>query len=212
MMPDSKVLADEILDDARRKADRASKKAERRAKRILRDAQKKADQATAVALAAAEGRAGRQAASILATIEQDIRRDLLDQREAAIATILDAAMQRVASREGTDYPAALTTLAAEAVGAMATDAVVLHLAEADRAIATAEWLDALRQRVGRPVAIEVADEAAPIQGGLIVRSADGRLLYDNSFAARLVRLRPALRRQIAARVYAQAPGSKEGNS
>ena len=202
MMPDSKVLADEILDDARRKADRASKKAERRAKRILRDAQKKADQATAAALAA----------SILATIEQDVRRDLLDQREAAIATILDAAMQRVASREGTDYPAALTTLAAEAVGAMATDAVVLHLAEADRAIATAEWLDALRQRVGRPVAIEVADEAAPIQGGLIVRSADGRLLYDNSFAARLVRLRPALRRQIAARVYAQAPGSKEGNS
>ena len=66
---------------------------------------------------------------------------------------------------------------------------------------TDAWLDGVRRRVGRSVTIEVSANHAPITGGVIVRSADGRLLYDNSFAARLARLKPELRRRVAARLF-----------
>ena len=204
-MGNEKVLSDEILSDAKRKADRARKRAEREAKKILAEAGKKADEAAERTLDVARERADRQAQATLATVAIEVQRDLLETREREFDKLFDAARQRLADKARYDYPAALAALAAEAIAAMRTDDVVLALSSDDRPIATDAWLADLLRRVGRDVKTTIAEEPASIDGGLIVRSADGRLLYDNSFAARLTRLRPDLRRELATRLFAEQP-------
>jgi len=149
------------------------------------------------------------AESILASVEAEAQRDLLAAREGELDRLFDAARQRLADKGSYDYPAVLAGLAAQAIGAMAADEVIIELCEQDRALATESWLDEVRRRVGRPVTIDVSASHAPIDGGLIVHSADGRLLYDNSFRARLERLKPELRRELATMVFVE-PG-RAGN-
>jgi len=198
-----KALADEILRDAQRKADRARTRAERETAKIQKKTERDAQTATARTLELAQERGERLAQAVLATLEAEAQRELLAAREGELDKLFEQARQRLADKGGYDYPAVLAVLAAQAIEAMAAPEVVLELNDGDRAIATEAWLADLRGRVGREVAIAVADGAAPIDGGLIARSADGRLLYDNSFAARLERLRPDLRRQLATRLFGE---------
>ena len=205
-MASEKVLSDEILKDAEKRAERVRAKAKREAQTILADGAKEADAAAQKILDVARRRAERAAQSVLATVEQEVRRDLLEAQEAELSRLFEAARQRLADRASYGVPAVLAALAAEAIAAMDSPSVVVELAEADRAAVTEAWLADVRRRVGRDVAVRVAEKPAAIDGGIIVRSADGRLFYDNSFAARLARLRPGLRRELAARIY------KDGNT
>lgn len=202
-MTSEKVLSDEILKDAATKAERIRKRAEREAKKLVTAAVQEAEADREKVLAAASRRAERAARGILATIEQEARRGLLAAREAELDKLFQAALRRLADRKGYDYPAAVAGLAAEAIRVMGAESVVLELAEADQAMATPEWLAEVRRRVGGDVSLAVAERPAPIDGGVVVRSADGRLLYDNSFAARLRRLRPELRRELAVLVFGE---------
>ena len=198
-----RALADEILADANRKAERARQRGEREAKKILGKARTQAAEAAAKILVTAQGRADRMSLALMATFETEAQRDLLDAREAELDKLFDAARARLADKAAYGYPGVLAALAAQAIEAMGVDRVVVELAEADRHIADVAWLGQVRSRVGRDVTIDVSDAAAPIAGGLIVRSADGRLLYDNSFAARIERLRPELRRELATKLFAE---------
>ncbi|MBM4033088.1 MAG: hypothetical protein FJ291_15075 [Planctomycetes bacterium] len=200
-MASDKVLSEEILKDAATKAERLLKRAERDARKLLAQAAKEAEAAAERVLDAARQRAERAAQSLLATVEQEARRDLLAAREAELDRLFEAARRRLADRAAYDYPATLAALAAQAISAMGADSVTLELAECDLVIATDAWLAEVRRRVGRDVAIAASQNSAAIDGGVIVRSADGRLVYDNSFAGRLRRLRPELRRELAAKVF-----------
>ena len=202
-MPTEKVLSDEILRDARKKAEQTLAQAEREAEAILGAAAKDAEATVQKALEAARRRADAAAQATLATVVQETHRNLLEAQEGELAKLFDAARARLADRTAYDYPAILAGLAANAMASICADQVVIELAEADRAIAADSWLGEVRRRVGRDVSISVSPQAAPIDGGVIVRSADGRLLYDNSFAARLRRLAPVLRRELAAKVFAE---------
>jgi len=198
-----KVLSDEILQDAREKAEQTIAHARREAEAIRGAGAKEAEAMVQKALDTATRRADDAAQATLATVVQETRRDLLDAQEAEIEKLFGAARARLADRKAYDYPAVLAGLAANAIASIFADQVVIELAAADRAIATEAWLAEVRKRVGREVSISVAPEAAPIDGGVMARSADGRLLYDNSFAARLRRLAPALRRDLAAKLFAE---------
>lgn len=200
-MANEKLLSDEILKDAQTKAERIRKRAQRDARKVLDDAAKEAEAAAQKILGVARRKADRAVQSILATVDQEARRDLLAAQEAEMAKVFEAARARLADRTAYDYPAAAAGLAAEAIRAIGAGRVVLELGEADRSIATEAWLADVRRRAGRDVAMEVASEAAPIDGGVRVRSADGRLFYDNSFEGRLRRLRPELRRELAAKAF-----------
>ncbi len=202
-MASEKVLSDEILRDAATKADRIRKHAQEEAKKVLDEAAREAQAAVGKVLAVARRKADRAAGAILATVDQEARRDLLAAQAAEMERLFEAACARLADRSRYDYPDAVAGLAAQAIAAMGAESVVVELAEADRAMATGAWLAEVRRRVGRDVAITVSQEPAPIDGGVIVRSADGRLFYDNSFPARLRRFRPELRLDLAARVYSK---------
>ena len=206
-MANEKVLTDEILRDAQTKSERIRKRAERDARKALDDAATEAKAAAAKTLDAARRKADRIVASILATVDQEIRRDQLAAQEGEMEKVFEAARARLADRTAYGYPAVVAGLAAQAIQAIGGGRVVLELSEADRALATEAWLADVRRRAGRDVAIEVAPKSAAIGSGVRVRSADGRLFVDNSFEARLRRLRPELRRELAAKAFGDTGGT-----
>jgi len=205
------VLSDEILSDAKRRADRTVNRAEREGKKLVERAVKQAEAVRDRALAVAKARLTREEqvfASAL-TLEERMRR--LKAQGMLLDEVLDRAAERLRSRSGFDYPALVRKLAVEGVVAMTGDAFVLRLAEADRdAMAKTlpdEVAAAVATETGRDVKVTLADAPAAIDDGVHVESADGRQHVDNTFAGRLRRMRDELRFEIAALLF-----EKKGDS
>ena len=193
------VLTDEILADARRQADRVRRKAERDAKETVQAAERDAQADRERRLADARAKADRRRRLTLATVPVEEGRLRAARIEEALESVKAEARQRLARRDGFDYRQALVALAAEAVERMGGEAVVVDLSAADRGPLGADLVVAVRERLGGDgPAVSLAPEPAPMDGGVVVRDADGRRRWDNSFAARLGRLWPDLRRRIAA--------------
>jgi len=193
------VLREEILADARRQAERTVRRTERDAEDALSQARKEADADLASRLDAARREAERRRNLVLAAIPVEEARMRAQRVEEVLEAIRDEARARLLGR-GADYRACLVRLAAEAVSIMAGERFVFELGAADLKALGSGLADDVRKAVGREgLQIAVAPESADIEAGVIVRDDDGRQVVDNSLAARLERLWPALRLAIGAR-------------
>jgi vacuolar-type H+-ATPase subunit E/Vma4 len=87
----------------------------------------------------------------------------------------------------------------------------VKLLAADR-IALGDGLaEAITTRLGRsPLSITISDDPAIADGGVMVQDAQGRQAWDNRLPARLKRLWPELRRQIAIRTLLVVENSMPG--
>jgi len=192
------VLTGEILADARRQADRLRRRAERDATEMTDKAQREAEADRDQRLSEARADADRRRRLTLATVPVAEGRLRAARIEKVLRDIREAARERLAARDGYDYRAMLARLAAEAVREMEGQAFVLELAEADRQAYGPDLAADVCRLVGREgIQVSLAAGPAAIEGGVIVRDAEGRQRWDNSLAARLERLWPALRRRIA---------------
>ena len=192
------ALIDEIMADARKKAGRAARRAEQEAKDIVDKAGREAEDALKSAIDAARQRAERQKTIVLATVDIEAQRIEIDARESVIRDAFDAAEKRLAERQGFDYAGVLANLVAAAAEAIGGDRFVVTLAERDRkSVELAALQQTVSKKLGRAVRLDLAPEAAPISGGVIVYSADGRRMVDNSFESRMARTYDHLRRQVA---------------
>jgi V/A-type H+-transporting ATPase subunit E len=205
------VLRDEILADAQRQGTRLIRKAEREAKAILDKATSESQHERDGKLAAAQAEADRKRMLALATVPVEIGRMRAARIEKELLALHDQARARLQAREGFDYRATLETLAAEALARMEGDTFILALAEQDHEQFAARLPEAARKRAQRPhLTVTVDDQPVPISGGVIVRDPPGRQVWDNSLEARLDRLWPLLRSQIAAHMGFQASTQSSG--
>jgi len=206
------ALQDEILDDARRRAEETVGNARREADAILAKARADAESERLAALKAAEAEARRRHGLVLATIPIRVARRRAECVEAALERIHDEARRRLEAREGFDPREGLMRLAAEALAAMEGNRFVLQVSDADRRALGDTGLDEVRRRAGRQgLELALGQGDAAIRGGVLVRDDEGRQVWDNRFEARLVRLWPGLRREIAAAagLVSAAPPQKE---
>ena len=193
------ALQDEILDDARRRADETVGKARREADAVLAKARADAESEGQAALKAAEAEARRRHDLVLAAIPIRVARRRAECVEAALEQVRDEARRRLEAREGFDHREGLTRLAAEALAAMEGNRFVLQVSDADRQALGDGWLDEVRRCVGRQgLDLSFGQGGAAIRGGVILRDDEGRQVWDNRFEARLARLWPGLRCEIAA--------------
>jgi len=193
------VLTNEILADARRQADRILRKAKRDAQETVASAEKEAQADRERRLADARVEAERRRRLTLATVPVEEGRLWAARVEEVLESVKAEARQRLARREGFDYRQALVVLAAEAAQAMAGEAVVLELGPADHGTLGPDLVVAVGERLGSGgPKVSLAPEPVPMDGGVVVRDADGRRRWDNRFTSRLARLWPDLRRRIAA--------------
>ncbi len=195
-----RVLTEEIIADARRQAERLSAHARHEADDAVRKAGDEIAKDREQRLAAARAEAERRRMLILATVPVEVGRMRSAGVEKVLESIHEAARDRLRRREGFDYRKIVAALAADAIGRVQGDAFVLELADADRAALGDGLAEEVRRLVGRDgVRVTVAQAAGPVGGGVVVRDAAGRRVWDNRLEARLERFWPLLRREIAAR-------------
>ena len=205
-MGSEKALSDEIIREAERRAERRLKRARREADKITAQARAEAEALAQKTLDAAKERADQIAQAILATVPQEAQRERLQAIEAQLSKLFDEALSRARDKASYDYPATLLALAAQAIEAIGADEVVIEVSEEDRPLLDEAWLGRLGERLGRQVKVSI-QAVQGMDAGLIVRSADGRRLYDNTFGARLRRLRPDIRQTLARQLYPPQKGA-----
>lgn len=203
------VLAEEILADARRQGDRILHRAKTEAEAMIAKARADSDKAYQDVLARARGEAQSRHELVLAALPVEVGRMRYGRIETALQGIHDEARDRILKRDGFDYARSLVALAAEAIAGMAGDTFILDLSDADLKAYGATLAADVTRKVGREgLKVTVAAKPVKIQGGVVIRDADGRQIWDNSLEGRLARLWPILRSKIGAKTLqaaAEAP-------
>lgn len=185
------ALCAEILADARRESDEIVRLARQEAEALLAKAAADAEKSRQERLGAARTQAARRKELILATVAVEANRMRSSRVEGLLQSIHDEIRHQLVTREGFDYRKTLIALAGDAVNRMTGDAFILRLSPADRAA----FGDVLDKSI--KCGIQIAEDPAITGGGVVVETADGRQAWDNRLLARLDRLWPELRRQIA---------------
>lgn len=199
------ALADEILSDARRQADRKTGRAKRRAESILKNARSQAEDIERTAAEAAEQKAERNAATILADVPYQEQVRALGVKDDVVARLFTESLEALGALPAGDMLSVLAGLSVEAIGLMQGDRFVLELRAEDAEQFGSELAGqvaaAARKVTGRNVAAEVAVSPEVKDGGVIVKSANGPEMVDNSFGTRIRRCRQRLRSEIAEIVF-----------
>lgn len=216
MTPDRRpqdILCDEILADAKGESERIINRARQDAEALLAQSAAAAAKARQETRDRAGAEAARQKELILATVPVEAARMRSAHIEALLRTIHDEARRQLSDLRGSQYREAIITLALEAVSRMAGDSFVLKLSEADRAEFGGVIPGEIATRSGRPdLHIAISDEHSISGSGVIVEDPVGRQVWNNQFDARLARMWPELRRQIAAGIFPAEAGIRHGDS
>jgi vacuolar-type H+-ATPase subunit E/Vma4 len=202
MSDQQQSLEQEILADARRRAERATQRARRDAERIVGEARESAQQERDRLMASVHQRVERQERMQKARLEQELlrmrRQAFQDVLERVRAEARDELSALAASEEGRQV---LVRLAVSAIDAMRGERFRLALSAGERQ----RWGEGLAQDVeaavsaelGRAVSVELDPEELKARGGLTVRGEGTRELVDQTFEARMGRLWDDIRGHVA---------------
>ncbi|NIA21893.1 MAG: hypothetical protein GWP05_08030 [Anaerolineaceae bacterium] len=201
----SDKLYDEVLADARTKAERERRRGRREAEAMTRKIDGQIKAATEKIMAAARAEADLKRVQIMATVEIEVQRRRRAMMEQALQSVHQEAAKRLSELPDDRLAELQQRLAVEAVEQIPDDNLELALPEAShesRGAAMAERLaEEADRRLDRNVIIRPADRPAEITDGLVVRSADGSLEVIQSLSARLRRMWPELRLEVARQLF-----------
>ena len=131
---------------------------------------------------------------IVGSADLEIRNKQLLVLEEAVDRVFEQALGRISDtdRNGPEYSELLRSLLAESVAALGTREVTVSTSERDRdavqSIVSSEYPDS-----------EVAAEPIGCLGGVRIRSKDGAMTFDNTLDARIERIKPLIRKEIASK-------------
>jgi len=195
-------LEQEILADAHRRAERAVRRAEAEAERVLNEARAAAERERERLMQAARRRAERQERMQQARLGQELQRLRRQAFQDVIDSVRDEAQRELAALCNRDEAREmLVRLAVSAIGAMRGDAFRLYLRAQDAerwGTALAQDVQAaVRARLRRDVTVRLAEERLNSSGGLVVRGEGTSELVDQTFEARMDRFWEDARERVA---------------
>ena len=210
--PDITAFEAKIIEDAGREASSILDQARQRREDKLAVARREADRAREEAVAQARAQAERDRKRRLAGAAGEARNILMLAREQAVDGVFARVRERAeALRDEKEYRDDLAGLVVEAARAVDRPEMEVVLSPRDAQALGAEIAGrAARARDGNPplpsrivVSGGGADEA-----GALVRAEGGRVVFDNTFSARLRRLAPSLRRMAYRELFGDTTQNK----
>jgi V/A-type H+-transporting ATPase subunit E len=126
---------------------------------------------------------------IIGAAELEARNLQLKALENAVNGAFDAATKIISAERGASYEKAMTRLIQEGLDVIGQRAKV-QCSTKDRRTAAA----AMKKLGARASLVEESTETI---GGVVLSSPDGTVRFDNTFEARLERMRPSLRKEVA---------------
>ncbi|MCU0771914.1 MAG: V-type proton ATPase subunit E [Verrucomicrobia bacterium] len=192
------LLREEILAQGRREREEILRQAAQQAAALLSKVKIEADQWRQHELEHARAEAARRSELTRAAVNVEAHLLRLARVESLLQAVRDEAWRRLVERQDFDYRQCLRTLAREAVERMEGTAFVVRLNPSDRAALGQNLIEDLAQSAGGgSLEVTVEEDPALGGGGVMVLDPAGRQLWDNRLEARLDRLWPELRRQVA---------------
>ena len=195
-----------ILEKAKRTADeivqRARDAGEEAAEKILKEAHEK-------------GEVARK--RLLSSVNLEVKRAKLKAREEIVSTVHERAGKALEEcRESGDYASVLTGLVMEAVSALEGDSFIVHGNAEDIGLLEKSVFPAVMERAreaGRPISkIEAKPFERASTGGVQVGVPGGNVIYDNTFEARIYRLREEIRNIIFEEVFSSGENEEPSSA
>ena len=194
-------LHNRILSDATLKAADVIREAEEKARQIADESrahtQKDADEILSKANLEAESiRRG-----ILSSRIRANRLRILDEKNQIVQSVLKSVEQRLSDIASTDqFQPALKRFVAEAVEAVETDDAVVRVGfqNADR-----KSLDSLGRTLPKGTKFVVEDKPIDDLGGVVAGDIEGKMVFNNSFRARIERLDNQLLTSISSTIFGE---------
>jgi V/A-type H+-transporting ATPase subunit E len=191
---DLDALVERVLSRAREEAASLVDRARKAADRQVQNAQEHCEAQRRSAQDAADEADGQRLHSVRAGLRQEQRRSEMNACEDAVNEVFADALRAlsviddaVGRRQG------LVALVREAAGALGVTAVRIRLNPAEQSLArTPEFL-----REFGAVQVTVEDETIETSGGPVVTDESGRMVFENTYEARLDRARDRLRSRVA---------------
>jgi len=152
------------------------------------------DTADAVAKILETGEKQAEAAKrqIVGAAELDARNAQLRSLERAVNEAFELATRQISSESGPSQEKALISLIQEGLDIMGPRAKVQCAAKDRKAVSSAI------RKFGSKAKLSLGDEEIDTMGGVVLITTDGSVRFDNTFEARLERMRPTLRQEVAA--------------
>jgi vacuolar-type H+-ATPase subunit E/Vma4 len=132
---------------------------------------------------------------IIGAAELESRNAQLRSLEAAVNESISAAMSKVSDLPAAEYAKSLERLISEAADIIGNGSVVSCSPEERRSV------EAALKKLGKAGAsLKMGEPLDTGSRGVVLTSADGAMRFDNTFAARLERMRAGLRKDVVAQL------------
>jgi vacuolar-type H+-ATPase subunit E/Vma4 len=195
-------LEERILEDGRKKADPVKRRAQRKADKIVQDAKEEAEKRREQMIREAEEEAEQELQRTLARAELEAENVRRRAREAVLQEARRIACDKLQQlAKSGDHIESIALLAVQSLQAMRGEQFELVVAEREKQARGEQILEAVTERadeqLDREFNIRLAAETLSGTGGLIVRRSDGEEICDQTFPARIQRLWPQIRTEIA---------------
>jgi V/A-type H+/Na+-transporting ATPase subunit E len=128
---------------------------------------------------------------IVGTAELEARNSQLKSLEKAVNEAFERAMKEVSASEGAGHEKALTRLIQEGLDVIGSSATVSCASKDRKAVAS------VIKRMSK-AKVTLGEDPIDTIGGVVMATPDGSIRFDNTFEARLERMRPTLRKDVAA--------------
>lgn len=165
------------LDESQQKLDDAVPKLESEYDKIILNGKKEADKIEK---------------QITGASDIEVRNKQLLTLEEAVERVFSSALEQIANADRSgDYSNLVKSLINDAIRILGTSEVTIFTNTKDK--------DVVQSTVSQFSGAELSSEAIECLGGVKVKSKDGAMTFDNTIDARIERLKPLIRKEIAAK-------------
>ncbi len=130
---------------------------------------------------------------IIGAAELAARNAQLKSLEKAVNEVFDLATKEISSASGSSYEKSISGLIKEGMGVIGQNANVQCSTRDKKAVASA-----IKKLEGGQTKLNLDDTPVETMGGVVLTTYDGSIRFDNTFEARLERMKPTLRKDVAA--------------
>ena len=192
-------LQNRILSDARLKSASILKKAEEKASKIVEEARARARREADELIARAKVDAEALRRSILSTKVRANRLRILEEKNKIIQSVISSVEERLTTLgKSGDFQDSLKMMVTEAATAVGSDQLVVRVGFPG---VSKKDLDSIGNSLPKGAKLVVEDNPIDQLGGVIASDPKGRVVFNNSFRARLDRMETQLLSMISSTIF-----------
>jgi V/A-type H+/Na+-transporting ATPase subunit E len=129
---------------------------------------------------------------VIGAAELEVRNAQLRSMEKAVNEVFGAAVEELRAGSGSRYEKALARLIEEGLEVIGPRATVTCSSKDRKAVSAS-----IRKLEAGHVKLTLGERSIETIGGVVLTTADGSVKFDNTFEARLERMKPKLRKEVA---------------